>query len=494
MVMLKALEAAINQIDTIQDYELTFTVDGQDIPLRPLRSHEETEVQRYSQAAWEGMNEEGDTAAYQDFMDRVRLSTLGFSIIRIGEMDLRDVEWIETGEFDPDGNPISVPKWEAIRDLIRGQWSKPLALQVFAKFGELLERIEITATRLVKFDPSDLEEEIERVEKRLVELKKKREEKRDEEPSTSSVEKAQKAVVKVDERHARVRSHMRDGPGGRREPAQQDAPPEAPTTSSETESPQAPQEPPQAPQEAQQPPQNRRPAPQEAPQSRGAPQEAPGRRSSIPEHAAPPERHELPDRSDEPQKAPEKPMVDEQGFGLPHDGDSFFDPSDPDAALAAESVRQSQLHAANLRRQREQKMARQRAEEMGMPSREDLARQQQRRQRDAGRPQATSLDRRTAGLREAANLHDHVFDAGGGREHAGRPQRAQPQPPPGRPQAPATLHGKPVYKMPTQTLEKPTRQRREEAAREHGDPAPSPVQINPPAGGRQDKFRGPDEQ
>lgn len=502
MVMLKALEAAINQVETIQDHELTFTVEGQEITLRPLRSNEETEVQRYAQVAWEGMNEDGDTAAYQEFMDRVRLSTLGFSIVRLGDMDLHGVEWIETGESDENGNPISQPKWEAVRDLIREQWSKPLALQVFAKFGELLERVEITASRLVKFDPSDLEEEIERVEKRLAELRKKREDKEEEQPA-SSVEKAQKAVAQVDKRHSRMRNHMRGGPdhqdrqppSGGDEGAPQDTsapsePQQQPSAETQPQegTPQGAQEPPQA-----SPPQPPAAPPRQPPQPPEAPQ---GRQRAIPREMAPPDRPAEPAPSSEPElkEEPQSPMLDEQGVPLPHDGDSFFDPSDPDAALAAEAQRQSHLHAQHLRRQRQQKMQRQRAEELGMPTPADVARERVQRQRDAGKPQATSLDPRTSGLRQAANLHDHVFDAGGGRQQTGRPQRAQPQAPAGRPQAPATLHGKPVYKMPTQTLEKPSKQQREEVAREHGEPAPSPMQVNPPAGGRQAKFRGPEDQ
>ena len=111
MVNLKALEAAITQVEKIRDHEFTFKVADQDITLRPLRSQEETEIQKYAQVAWEGMGEEGDTAKYQEFMDRVRLSTLGFSIICIGDLDLREVTWLETGEFDEHNNPISVPKW-----------------------------------------------------------------------------------------------------------------------------------------------------------------------------------------------------------------------------------------------------------------------------------------------------------------------------------------------------------------------------------------------
>ena len=169
MVMLKALEAAITQVEKISNHEFCFEIENLKVCLRPLRSHEETEVQRYAQVAWENTtdNEEGDTAAYQEFMDRVRLSTLGFSLVQIGDLDLHDIDWIDTGEEDENGNPVSIPKWEAIVELIRTQWTKPLAMQVFQKFGELLERVEIHAARLVDFDPTDLDEEIDRIENRL---------------------------------------------------------------------------------------------------------------------------------------------------------------------------------------------------------------------------------------------------------------------------------------------------------------------------------------
>lgn len=484
MVMLKALEAAINEVETIHDHEFTFEVDGHVITLRPLRSHEETEVQRYAQVAWEGVGDDGDTAAYQEFMDRVRVSTLGFSIVRLGDMDLHDVEWIESDEVDETtGQVVHLPKWEAVRDLIRRQWSKPVALQVFAKFGELLERVEITASKLVKFDPSDLDEEIERVKKRLAGLEKKREEYENAEPPASSVEKAQKAVADVDQRNRRVRSELRNTAAPEpRQSVQEEAPPQP-----RQAPPQPQQRAPQAP-----PAEARREPPQAPRRPQEPPQQPHARQSSIPEDAAPPERHTLPDREPE-QPAQEPAPLDEQGIELPHEGDSFFDPSDPDAALAAETQRQAHLHAANLRRQREQKMARQRAEAMGMPTSAEVAKERLQAQRDAGRPAATRLDPRTAGLREAANTSDHVFDTGAGRQQTGRPQRAQPQAPSNPTSAPATLHGKPVYKMPTQTLDRSAR-RRPEAEGEGAEAPPNPVQINPTAGGRQSKFRGPTDQ
>jgi len=481
MVTLKALEAAISQIDSIRAHELSFEAGGFPITLRPLRSDEETQVQRYSQAAWEGADSEGDPAAYQDFMDRVRLSTLGYSIIQIGELDLRDVEYLDTGEFDENNNAIAMMKHDGVIDLIQKQWTKALCLQVFAKFGELLERVEVAASKLVKFTPTDLDEEIGRLERRLKTLSEQRDARENVE-TKSFVQKQQSAVIQATEEQARVRQEVLENAAG---------------TLEETEQP---DEAPQPPRQAPQPPRQAAPPsqPSEPPRQPTAPPQTPQtpqrRQSSLPQEAAPPERHTSPETLEE-ASPQETQAFDEQGIVLPHDGDSFFDPSDPEAAMAAEAERQAQLHAANIRRQREKKMAQQRAEAIGVPTSADMARERLRSQQDAGHPNANRLDPRTAGLREAANLQDQVFDTGAGRQQTGRPQRAQPQQAPGQPGAPATLHGKPVYKMPTQTLDKSRKQQAEESAhaRQHGEPAPSPVQVNPAGGGRQDKFRGPQD-
>lgn len=482
MVTLKALEAAITQVERLRDHEFTFEAGGMQITLRPLRSSEETEVQRYAQVAWEGAGEDGDTAAYQDFMDKVRLATLAFSIVQLGDTDLRGVEYVETGAQDDQGRPVSIPKWEALRELISTEWTKAFMLQVFSKFGELLERVEISASKLVKFDPADLDEEIERLEKRVAELKEKREERKP--PEASTVQKAQRAVANADQRAQAVRDNLRRPSGPQPEQGaapdpdsvvgeiEDDAPPQAPQA---PQQPQEPVSPPQAPE-----PRGQSPTPAQTPQ---------GRRSAIPQDIPAPERAQEPQATRAPEQEGPSPEVDEQGIELPHDGDSFFDPSDPDAALAAETRRQAMLHQRNLQRMREKKMAAQKAEALGVPTSAELARQRLRAQQEQNRPQATNLDvdPRTAGLRQAANLQDQMIDTGAGRVQRGRPQQPQPQSGPRR-DVPAKLHGKDVYKMPTQTLDRP------EHRRQHGEPPESPVQVNPAAGGVQDKFRGPGQQ
>lgn len=480
MVTLKALEAAVTQVEQIRDHEFTFEAGGIQITLRPLRAEEETDVQRHAQVAWEGVGEEGDVAAYADFMDRVRLATLGYSIVRIGDTDLHGVKYIETGEVDENENPVAVPKNEAVREMIGDQWTKQMLTQVFSKFGELLERVEIEASKSVKFEPADLDEEIDRLEKRMVELKAQRDKK--EPAGTSPVQKVQKGVVEAGDARQKIHDRIRSqpGPAGRAAAATKSAQDlqEAVGEIVDDVAPQPSQEAPQqaAPTPAQAP---RRPPPQ-------PPQQPQGRRSAIPESAPPPEREapsEAPEGSQPPQQAA-APPVDQQGITLPHDGDSFFDPADPDAALAAETQRQAELHHRHLQRQRQMEMERRQREAMGLPSETEMARERAEGERQTRLPKATSLDSKT-GLRAAANVRDAVFDAGAGQVRSGRPQ---PQPQPSGAGAPAKLHGKPVYKMPTQTLDRPQTQR------EHGEPAPSPVKVNAPAGGRQGKFRGPGEQ
>jgi len=451
MVNLQALEAAIGKIERIRDHEFCFEVEDMKVCLRPLRPDEETEVQRYAQVALEQVSadEEADQASFADFMDRMRHASLAFAIVQIGDLDLREVEYLETGEKDDQGNLISVPKWEAVRDLTAREWSRAMLAQVFAKFGEMLERIELRAQKAINFEPVDLQEEIERTERRLSQLK----ETRDKIKQPVSPQASGRTPPRPEQRRASSE----------------------PVVSGEIMDEKEVVEP-----EAQPPPQ--------------AAQEEQGRASAIPASASAPERSPPPEPSQEPPEAEnqatgqseEEAEFDQDGIPLPHGGDSFFDPTDPDEAMAAESRRQAILHQRRLAKQRAEKVQQRMREEIGMPTEEEMAAERLREDRAAKSPKGVRLDGQTEGLRAAANLNDAVFDSGAGSVRTGRP--GQPQPQPGGQGKPAQLHGKPVYKMPTQTLDRPERERK------HGEPPESPVRVNNPSvGGRQTKFRGPNQ-
>jgi len=460
MVNLQALEAALNKVERIRDHEFCFEVDGTKICLLPLRPDQETDVQKFAQVVMDTA-EDGETtqAAFADFMDRMRHASLGFSIIQIGSLDLRGVEYIETGEQDDHGNNVSIPKWEAITEVVAREWSRMMLSQVFGKFGEMLDRMELRAQKAVNFEPVDLDEEIERTNRRLLDLQTAKD--RIKAPTADQVTRQQKAVAEIDKAGEEVRNNIRSGNVPSR--AQAD---EAPT----------PPQPPPAEQKEQ-----KEPTPPQPPQER---------RSAVPQEAAPRQRPQEPEASEEPQKPQEfspEQYVDERGIVLPNHGDSFFDPSDPEEAMRIETQRLAHLQQQQQAQKRAQAEQQRLREEAGMPSPEEHARQMQQAQRDAGRPKAVNLTSAGPALdsvRQAANLHNAVADAGAGSIQSGRPQRARPQPQsqPGSNQ-PAQLHGKPVYKMEPQTLE------RREAPRQHGEPAKGPMQMNPSGGARNPNFR-----
>jgi hypothetical protein len=477
MVNLKALEAAIAKVENIRAFEYTFEVGDIQITLRPLLPFEETEMTRYAEVAMEGVKEGASTqAAFADFMDRLRHATLGFSIVELGELDLRKVEYLETGEVDDQQRPILVPKWEAIRDMVASQWTRFMLSEVFSRFGELLERLEANARKSVKFDPVDLQEEIERHERRLTELRALKL-KSEEVPDGDLALRQQNLVKQAQKAQQDQRESLRQA---QRRDVGQDL---AETIEPEPGSGQAP--PTSAPATPSSPP---------VPPAASAPPEASqGRRSAIPTAApeAAPARHETPAPS--PAESPDlddDTRFDQQGIPRPLEGDSFFDPADPDAALAAESARQGELHRRHIQRQQEQAARRAAAEAAGMPDPATVARDITRdTQRSSSTPRgATRLDARTDGLRAAANANDAVFDGNANQIRSGRPI-SRPRPPE-RPGQPALLHGKPVYKMSqTQILDRPARERAAEA------PAPAvSATINPEGGhARNQKFRGPGE-
>lgn len=431
MVTLKALEAAIAKVERIRDHEYTFEAGETTITLRPLRPDEETEVQRYAQVAMEG---ETNQAAIADFMDRMRHATLGFSIVQLGSVDLRNVEYVETGEVNDAGVPVSIPKWEAVRDKVAFEWSRTMLSQVFTRFGELLERMELRASKVVKFDPVDVDEEIGRVERRLADLRALKK-KASEGVAESPFRQQQRLVTEVQQTQQRQRDEI----GRPRHPD--------PVLDEEVKR------------------QNETPV-SETPS---------GRRSAIPTHAGAPERSAGPTGQQAP---PPREATDQRGIPLPHEGDSFFDPADPDAALAAESRRQVALHQQQQERKRQQEESQRARDEAGLPDLQAIARDLVKDRGRAGAPSTSArVDGVTGGLRAAANLSNAVFDGGAQSVRAGRP--AAPVAAPGVGGVPAQLHGRPVFKMPAQTLERSE------------TPEAQPGVVNPEGGARNPRFRGP---
>ena len=310
------LKKALAPIEALGQGELTFPVNGTPVTLRVLSPEEEVEVQRYATEAL--LNGEETAANTADYLERFKIAILSHAIIAIGDQDLRHVTSIETGEVLENGVAVKMPKAQALRQLIKGDgdtglgWTGMLRLSVYRKYGELLVSVERKAENAIEFDPTDLDAEVARLEKRLEILKEQQE--KNKEQKALEVSKVSKLV------HALADSGRAEQKEYREDVDQMVAPEAAAPTPEPTPAPRGPRQPisptsATPPGKAAQPPQAA-PAPQQA-QPEPPPRPAP-----------------------QPRLAPQYDPLE----GIE---DSFVDPGDSDsmaAAVAAENRRLMEMH------------------------------------------------------------------------------------------------------------------------------------------------------
>jgi len=186
MVNLKALERSLAKIEEVGRDELAFEANGVSVVLRALLPEEEEITDAYARLAYtrplsdfdlpeeeseEGSEEEDPITItrHRIWLDRLRQATLGFVIIELDGQDLRNLRYLDTGETDQNGNPVSVLKHEALRELV-ARWSRPVLTQMFGAYSELMDRVNLRASRLVQFKPADIEVELKRLRMRTEEL------------------------------------------------------------------------------------------------------------------------------------------------------------------------------------------------------------------------------------------------------------------------------------------------------------------------------------
>lgn len=160
--------------------EKTFELGGLPITIRTLLPHEEVEVQRSAATAMSETEEEDRTqATLLEYLNSVKIGTLSYAIIALGPHDFRGVEGIETGDVLPNGIPVKIPIYQAVRELVQ-QWSQAMIAAMFKKVGDLVTEVELRVGEAIQFDSPNLEFEIKRLEAKLGELRDKKD-KQDEE-------------------------------------------------------------------------------------------------------------------------------------------------------------------------------------------------------------------------------------------------------------------------------------------------------------------------
>ena len=163
MLNLAQLNRLLEPLSNIGKGEKVVDVAGVSVTIRNLTPLEESEVQKSLPKM------EGDEATPLDFVDVFRRETLARSIVQVGDLDLRGLEYVETGETLPNGKPIKVSKTEALMRMI-STWSRPVFTKLFEQYGLLLEEVEKNLDSSLIVSPTDLEAEKKNLEARVEEI------------------------------------------------------------------------------------------------------------------------------------------------------------------------------------------------------------------------------------------------------------------------------------------------------------------------------------
>jgi hypothetical protein len=175
---LQSLRKALKPLTEFGTEEITFALPHDEdeestaVTLRPLLPKEEIAAQQHAAAILvqtqedEGLGDDDPLtkAAALRYFDQFRTEILSYALVQVGDNDLRDVEYIETGEFLEDGvTPVRIKRQLAVRQIIEDSWSRGVITIAFAKYGDLITKIAERADKIAQESLSDLEAEYERI-------------------------------------------------------------------------------------------------------------------------------------------------------------------------------------------------------------------------------------------------------------------------------------------------------------------------------------------
>lgn len=172
-ISIQDLERAFAPVIEVATGELEVEVGGTILVLRSLNPEEENAIQAELFASLNSDEEEetvGQGVKASALLDATRIWTLSRAVVQIGDLDLRKQPFVETGETLGTGVPIKKARHEVISDIL-SKWSQPILKRLFRKYLQLTEQVESRAEKELKYEPSDLDAEISRLETRLESLK-----------------------------------------------------------------------------------------------------------------------------------------------------------------------------------------------------------------------------------------------------------------------------------------------------------------------------------
>jgi hypothetical protein len=161
-----AIKKAFLEIEKRTKIETKFSIEDVEIVIETLGDRDETDILSECYSIVDKKN--SDASSPQEFMYWMKVNTLSRSIKRINGIDLSN-KYIVLDELDDDGNEIKVAKHKVVSDLI-STWPRVYISRAFAKYGELIAKIEIDAEKSIVADVIDFDSEISRLKERIEEL------------------------------------------------------------------------------------------------------------------------------------------------------------------------------------------------------------------------------------------------------------------------------------------------------------------------------------
>ncbi len=110
---LSQLKELMSPLTQVCQKEKVVDIVGTNVTIKYLTPKEELEVQKLLPSL-----DEGITAV--EFADVFRRETLARSIVQVGDLDLRGMSGVETGEVLPNGTKVSISKEEAVIQVMGG--------------------------------------------------------------------------------------------------------------------------------------------------------------------------------------------------------------------------------------------------------------------------------------------------------------------------------------------------------------------------------------
>jgi hypothetical protein len=164
---LDVIQEAFASVEKISQREVTFLIGDLPITMRHITDAEEVEILKYASLALEEGAE--DQGTQQEFIHRMKVATLSFAIVQIGEVSFRE-DLVDTGKKLPKSDqPLLMERAQVTRGLL-AKWPKPYLTRSFAKYGELTTKVELEAERSIVYDPVDFDAEIARLQARIKEM------------------------------------------------------------------------------------------------------------------------------------------------------------------------------------------------------------------------------------------------------------------------------------------------------------------------------------